>query len=330
MPIEIFCSFTRADESLLNRLEMHLSPFQSERVINVWDERKIVAGDDKALEIEKHLAEAQIILVLVSPDYIALKCAEARLAMERREQGTRVIPIILRHTYYWSETLFRGLIENLQPLPTGAEPIMSSSWNQDEAFFNITEGIHKAIRELSPAPTQEQDRKIAALIGKARKEMDHSIQVTRAREEMDHLIRLYKDLRYFITASFDKTRNMESVRKSMQEWSKRAEYTSREIENFLLSLDEGERLAGLAILKWRGGVDNFEQVVDFMKVPRSPFEHYHTLEVLRKMKPHLTDSGLLGKLQAAVHDHVYDSSADSKEWPVFCREVLSEDRKKCE
>lgn len=66
-------------------------------------------------------------------------------AMERHERGeSRVIPIILRPVY-WQKAPFG----KLQALPTDARPVTSSKWHtQDEAFFDVAEGIRVAIEEL--------------------------------------------------------------------------------------------------------------------------------------------------------------------------------------
>src|SRR5206468_1429681 len=48
--------------------------------------------------------------------------------------------------FYWQRTPF----SKLQVLPTNAKPI--TKWqNRDEAFFDVAEGIRKAIEELNPS-----------------------------------------------------------------------------------------------------------------------------------------------------------------------------------
>lgn len=317
MAVKIFISYAHGDEPLLNGLTMHLNLLQK-GLIEIWDDREISVGTEQVEQIQAHLEGAQIILLLLSPNFLGSKhryINEMERAIEQHNQGkARVIPIILRPIL----SLQNAPFEKLQPLPTDGKPV--TKWpDRSEAFLNVVEGILKVVRVFS-GDAQEQDQ-ATALITEARKE----ILITKAREEMVHLIRLYKDLRYFISASFDKTRNMENVRQSIQEWSKRAKYTPQEITSFLLSLDEGERLAGLAILQWRHdddpqNVDNFEQMINFLEKPRSPYEHYHTLEVLKGMKPHLSNQQQ-GRLRDAVRNHIYDRNADSEHWPAFCREI---------
>jgi hypothetical protein len=96
-----------------------------------------------------HLDTAQIILLLISPEFMASEycySVEMKRAMERHECGkARVIPIILRHTS-WQLAPFG----KLQPLPTRAKPVISSSWrNKNVAFHDVAEGIRKTVESLT-------------------------------------------------------------------------------------------------------------------------------------------------------------------------------------
>ncbi|HYT44497.1 MAG TPA: TIR domain-containing protein, partial [Methylomirabilota bacterium] len=147
--VEIFCCYARKDHSLLNELRIHLIPMIRQGLITLWADTDIDAGLEWEKEIEKHLETAQIILLLISPEFIASDYCysiEMKRAMERHECGeARVIPIILRHTS-WQTAPFG----KLQPLPTGAKPVISSSWrNKNVAFHDVAEGIRKTVESLT-------------------------------------------------------------------------------------------------------------------------------------------------------------------------------------
>ena len=149
MPVKIFCCYAHQDEALLEKLKIHLKPLQRQGLIDVWHDRDIWAGTEWEREINKHLNEAQCILLLVSPDFMASDYCygkEMRRAMERHACGEAlVIPIIIRHVYWQVEPLSK-----LQSLPIDAKPVISSSWhNPDEAFFDIVKAIHKVIMTFS-------------------------------------------------------------------------------------------------------------------------------------------------------------------------------------
>src|SRR6266566_2694160 len=147
--VEIFCCYARKDHSLLNELRIHLIPMIRQGLITLWADTDIDAGLEWEKEIEKHLETAQIILLLISPEFIASDYCysiEMKRAMERHECGeARVIPIILRHTS-WQLAPFG----KLQPLPTGAKPVISSSWrNKNVAFHDVAEGVRKTVESLT-------------------------------------------------------------------------------------------------------------------------------------------------------------------------------------
>jgi len=82
MSIKIFCTYWR-DETLLNKLKAHLRPRKRQGLIDLWHDRDISAGDDWEQAIIQQLNEADIILLLVSPDFMespitvmAKRCSE--------------------------------------------------------------------------------------------------------------------------------------------------------------------------------------------------------------------------------------------------------------
>src|SRR6266566_5715704 len=142
MAVKIFCCYAHEDEALLKKLKTHLWPLQRQGLIDVWHDRDINAGTEWEQVIKEQLNTAQIILLLVSPDFMASDYCytiEMKQALERHDKKeATVIPIILRPVYW------QGVLGNLQALPKDAKPVISSHWhNEDDAFFNIVEGVMK-------------------------------------------------------------------------------------------------------------------------------------------------------------------------------------------
>lgn len=71
MPVEIFCCYARKDQELLNALKTHLFPLQRQQLIRIWNDTNITPGTIWKEEINKNLNSANIILLLVSPDFMA-------------------------------------------------------------------------------------------------------------------------------------------------------------------------------------------------------------------------------------------------------------------
>ena len=70
-PIEVFCAYSHKDEDLRDELEKHLSTLKRSGIISVWHDRRISGGTEWEGEIDDHLNKADMILLLVSADFIA-------------------------------------------------------------------------------------------------------------------------------------------------------------------------------------------------------------------------------------------------------------------
>jgi hypothetical protein len=157
--ITVFFSYAHHDEALRNELEKHLAMLKRQGVIDTWHDRKIDAGQDVHEEISEYLGKADIILLLVSADFLASDYCydiEMRRALERHQRGeARIIPVILRPCE-WQRAPFGRLVAT----PTDGKPITRFP-NPDDAFLEVTQAIRKAAeklhpRVLSPSPKARQ------------------------------------------------------------------------------------------------------------------------------------------------------------------------------
>ena len=144
--LNIFISYSQADEDLKSALVKHLEPLKRKKLIKEWHFRKISAGKEWDKEISVHLEAADIVLLLISVDFINSSYSydvEMECALERQQAGgARVIPIILRNCLWQSSPFAK-----LQALPTGAKPVRA--WNdQDEALTDVADGIRRAAEEI--------------------------------------------------------------------------------------------------------------------------------------------------------------------------------------
>jgi hypothetical protein len=149
----LFFSYSHRDEILRNELEVHLSMLKKQGVIETWHDRRIVAGEEFDNAISKNLEEADIILLLVSPDFLnSAYCydIEMQRAMERHERGeARVMPVILRPCD-WHHAPFGKLLV----MPTDGKPVTKFS-DKDDAFLEVVTAIRRAADQLgqSSEPT---------------------------------------------------------------------------------------------------------------------------------------------------------------------------------
>ena len=98
-PLNVFISYAHEDDGLCRQFVKHLSQLQREGVQG-WYDRRLTGGTEWAGEIDAHLNTADIILLLISPDFLASTYCydlEMKRAMERHDQDhARVVPVILR------------------------------------------------------------------------------------------------------------------------------------------------------------------------------------------------------------------------------------------
>jgi len=148
----VFFSYSHKDEELRDRLEVALATLKRQGLIETWHDRMLRAGDEFDPGIRQELERADIILLLVSPDFIASSyCYDVEMAraLERHNAGeARVIPVILR-ACDWHPTPFGKLIA----APRDGKPIRS--WpDLDEAFLDVAKKIREALPKAAVAPAR--------------------------------------------------------------------------------------------------------------------------------------------------------------------------------
>jgi len=146
--ISVFISYSHKDEDLRNQLETHLTTLKREGVIDVWHDRRIAPGDEFERAINRALEEAQVILLLVSADFLASEYCyskEMLRAVERHDAGeAKVLPVILRPCD-WHRAPFGKLLAT----PTDGKPV--KKWPDiDEAFLHVVQDVRRAIETIAP------------------------------------------------------------------------------------------------------------------------------------------------------------------------------------
>jgi hypothetical protein len=144
----VFISYSHKDEGFRNNLEEHLSILKRQDVISVWHDRQILAGDDWKGKIDENLDNADIVLFLISPSFLASDYCydiEVKKAMENKASGKcQIISIIIRPCD-WHSCEF----SQFQAVPKDGKPV--SKWeNKDEAWLDVTNGIKTQISEFRP------------------------------------------------------------------------------------------------------------------------------------------------------------------------------------
>ena len=151
MALDIFMSYSHKDTLLRDELATHLSNLKRQGVISEWYDGDIAPGTDWNEQIELHLNTAQLILLLISADFLASDFCysnQMQQAISRHKANqARVIPIILRPTD-WEGAPF----SHLKALPTDGKAV--TRWpTHDDAFEDVMKGLRAAIQEWNAGTT---------------------------------------------------------------------------------------------------------------------------------------------------------------------------------
>jgi hypothetical protein len=136
---KVFISSSTQDKALLQQLCIHLSVMERKGQIHLWSENAILPGQEWDNATKENIANADIILCLLSADFLAnsyIWDIEIPRALERHELGAAVvIPVILRHCDWPSTQL-----EKLGALPSNRVPITTFE-DRDEAWLEVVKGV---------------------------------------------------------------------------------------------------------------------------------------------------------------------------------------------
>jgi internalin A len=149
-PLRVFVSYAHVDETWKDAFGLHLDILRNEKLIQEWNDRRILPGQDWDREIRRELEEADLVIFLASTPFLAsgyIQGVEVRLAMTREKAGkTVIIPVILKDCA-WKEQRWK----KNQVLPKDGKPI--SHWGRrDEAWHDIERGIRRTVAGLRKKP----------------------------------------------------------------------------------------------------------------------------------------------------------------------------------
>jgi TIR domain len=153
-PVNVFYCYAPQDEELRSELEKHLSVLRRQGYVRSFSAQAIGAGEEWRAAIDRHLDEAEVILLLVSADLLAsdyLYEVELARALERRRgDGAEVLAILLRPGDY----AFRDppLRDVTKVLPQNEVPV--TSWpTHDAAFADVVQGLRLTLEKIGRATT---------------------------------------------------------------------------------------------------------------------------------------------------------------------------------
>lgn len=68
--LSVFISYSHADEKWKKRFQKQLDVLGLEGILDVWEDRRITAGDDWPAEIEQAIEKADVAVLLILADFL--------------------------------------------------------------------------------------------------------------------------------------------------------------------------------------------------------------------------------------------------------------------
>jgi hypothetical protein len=148
----VFISYSHKDEKWKDKLAVQLGVLAAESRLEVWDDRRIAAGDDWFPEIERAIDSAEVAVLLISAEFLIsefIRGEEIPRLLRRKAEGLRLVPILVRPCP-WKKV---GWLAKIQMRPRdGREITKGNAYKIDKDFAAIAEEIDDLI-DTDSAPT---------------------------------------------------------------------------------------------------------------------------------------------------------------------------------
>ncbi|MBV6441307.1 MAG: toll/interleukin-1 receptor domain-containing protein [Haliscomenobacteraceae bacterium CHB4] len=163
-PVKVFISYSTRDQEYVNELLLHLKPLeQKKKYLEIYHDGELLPGSEWDAEVRKQLATSQVVLFILSPDFVQSKYlneVETRMALDMNRRGEAIIvPVLVRPTDFSSLPFNR-----FQAIPKEEGPV-STSKNREKTWEQVIKEltplidlIHDGSIEIRQRPKEEKPR----------------------------------------------------------------------------------------------------------------------------------------------------------------------------
>jgi hypothetical protein len=145
----IFISYSHKDEDWKDQILSQLGVFVKQDLLNVWEDRRIGAGEDWYEKIQEAMKSATVAVLLISQHFLTsdfiLREEVTRLLQRRDEKGLVIFPVLIR-ACNWQIV---DWLSRMQVRPTDARPVASYKGNRkDKVLAEIALEVYQKFREI--------------------------------------------------------------------------------------------------------------------------------------------------------------------------------------
>ena len=179
-------------------LPVHLTPLMRAGMLKPWSDKEIKTGDNWRDEIRKALESADVIVALITADFLAsdfIMDVELRSVLEKADKGRiqkQFVPVVIKPSVI-------GLLPKLEQFQSSnslQEPIAAmSDVDQEAAFVKVVKDIIDALgnrlqRELSNEAPGDGETALSKMVGLSTEDVEFLIKHPLGHWETVHLRKL--------------------------------------------------------------------------------------------------------------------------------------------
>src|SRR3954452_2558329 len=97
MPVSVFISYAHEDRAWCERLLDHLGWLRHSGPLAVFEDQQIKAGGDRDDRIRAELADASIVVPLISPSFVGSRYCSLDELLAALQAGKRLVPVLVDH-----------------------------------------------------------------------------------------------------------------------------------------------------------------------------------------------------------------------------------------
>ncbi len=147
-PVEIYFSYVKEDESLVKQLQNQLTFLLRQGLIIDWHRGKVIPGQVVSAEVAKHLNAAPVILLFISPEYLASDQCHHEMSIAIGRKDAIVMPILLRRIAGLKDALF----SHLQSFPRNGKAVSEWGNRKEAAFAEIADEVSAVVQDSKRYP----------------------------------------------------------------------------------------------------------------------------------------------------------------------------------
>ena len=146
-PRKVAVSYAHADDRLMKSFASHLEIAEREGMVDSWHDRWIVAGSDWRDDIDRRFRDADVVVLLVSDEFLQSKYCmdvEVPLVLERASRNEAVVVPVIVRPCDWQKTI----LQTRQVVLPHNRPV--TQWgNRSEAWRIVIHRILSAASDLA-------------------------------------------------------------------------------------------------------------------------------------------------------------------------------------